>query len=68
MKSLKGKRLYKGDVPVMRTFTAVTGMTSWDVNLYFRLKHIPGNRSCPKGINGRIWERDFHGDDNFKGK
>ena len=68
-----GKRINNGDISTSRAFTAVTSTNEWNVNIYFRMQHSQNNNNnnnstLIKGLHGRIWERDFFGDDELKGK
>ena len=69
-----GRRLHKGDSSTLfRNYTAVTINNEWDVNLYFPLARVdldPHQRtaSSPRSFLGRLWARDFFGDDDFIGQ
>jgi hypothetical protein len=63
-----GKRIHEGDINTSRAFTAVTGTNEWNVNTYFHMEHNGLDTETKlKGIHGRVWERDFFGDDVMKG-
>jgi class 3 adenylate cyclase len=71
-------RLSKSDSNFNRNFTAVSSTCEWNVNLYFpvpkhKLGRSPSEVGAPPServsfLLGRVWERNFFGDDQFLGQ